>query len=150
MSSNTSESAIRTEDEPLYVQPIEVRFQEVDAAGIVFFPRIIAYFHDAYVGLLADRGFPLNEVLERGEWLAPIRHAEADFRRPVKFGEPFVVRLTEATFGESAMTLCWSLCSAGSGEVHATGKTVHVFVDRSFHRMQVPENLRRAILRTGN
>ena len=32
------------------------RFQDVDAAGIVFFARIFDYFHDAYVAFFAAHG----------------------------------------------------------------------------------------------
>jgi len=131
--------------------PVEVRFQDVDAAGIVYFPRLISYFHDAYVSVLAARGLPLHELIKTSPWIAPIRRAEADFLRPVRFGDRIHAALVRAQASTSSIALGWRLTSGGSGlegapgaVVHATGKTVHTFVDRSFQRAALPEEMRRA------
>ena len=130
---------------------VEVRFQDVDAAGIVYFPRLISYFHDAYVAVLAARGLPLHELLQTSPWIAPIRRAEADFLRPVRFGDRLHASLVRAQASQSSISLGWRLTSGGDGcsgapaeVVHATGKTVHTFVDRSFRRADLPDEMRRA------
>ena len=122
-----------------------------DAAGIVYFPRLISYFHDAYVSVLAARGLPLHELIKTSPWIAPIRRAEADFLRPVRFGDRICAALVRAQASTSSIALGWRLTSGGSGlegapgeVVHATGKTVHTFVDRSFQRAALPEEMRRA------
>ena len=131
--------------------PVEVRFQDIDAAGIVYFPRLISYFHDTYVAVLAARGLPLPELLKSSPWIAPIRRAEADFLRPVRFGDRIEASLVRAQASTSSIALGWRLTSSGpagtagaAAVVHATGKTVHTFVDRSFQRAALPEEMRRA------
>ncbi|NVL83963.1 acyl-CoA thioesterase, partial [Escherichia coli] len=64
-----------------------VHFEDVDAAGIVFFARFFAYCHDAmerffdgvdggYVALITERkiGFPAV-------------HASSDFKAPITYGD---------------------------------------------------------------
>lgn len=120
--------------------PLTVRFQDVDAAGIVFFARILEYVHDAYVALLASLGEELSLVLRERRWAAPIRHAEADYFSPLEFGNPLAVACVAAEVADTEVTLGWQVLS---GErVAAVVQTAHVFVDPgSFQRRPVPEAL---------
>ena len=127
---------------PLFVHEYVVRFQDVDAAGVVFYPRILEYFHDAYVAFLASCGLPLPEVLSEGLWLAPIRHAEADYYRPLRFGQHMRIELILAHLGESEITLGYQISCEGE-PLCAAGQTVHTFVDpETFQRREVPGLLR--------
>src|SRR5512145_2250396 len=65
----------------------DVRFQDVDAAGIVFYPRVLEYFSDAFVAFLTANGTRLAEVLRERRWGAPLRHAEADYFKPLRYGD---------------------------------------------------------------
>lgn len=121
-------------------------FQDVDAAGIVFFARIFEYAHDVYAGLLAEAGHDLAGVLRQAQWAAPIRHAEADYLRPLRFGDEFEIAIVRAHFAPSELTLGTRL-AVGDQPV-ALVQTVHTFVDRkSFERTEIPEALRQAIER---
>jgi YbgC/YbaW family acyl-CoA thioester hydrolase len=125
-----------------------VAFQDVDAAGIVFFGRIFEYAHDAYAELLAEAGHPLAAVLKEGVWAAPIRHAEADYLRPLRFGDEMDVAIVKAVFAPSELCLGTRIGAIGATEPAALVQTVHTFVDRrSFQRMPVPGDLQEAIIR---
>ncbi len=117
---------------PLYSHPRVVAFQDIDAAGIVFFARIFEYFHDAYVAQLAARGVQLADTLRSRAWGAPLVHAEADYRKPMHFGDRIDVDIVSATLGDTSMTVHYSV-RAGSADARelAVGKTVHVFIDPS-------------------
>jgi len=132
-----------------YVFASQVRFQEVDAAGIVFFSRIQEYFHDAYLAFLAHHGYPLHEVLEQKSWLAPIRHAEADYLKPLRFGSRFEVALVDAHLTDSEATLVFQLGTTAG--LHAVGQTVHTFVDSAtFRRCGIPVGLRAVMAELGD
>jgi len=103
------------------------RFQDVDAAGVVFFAQIFAYFHDAYLAFMAERGLPHQEVLAKGEWGAPIRHASADFVSPIRFGDALDIGLVRAAFSaDSVLTIGYRV--AIGDRVAAVGRTEHVLV----------------------
>lgn len=136
-----------------------VRFQDVDAAGIVFFARILDYCHDAYVAFLAAAGCPLDASLRESRWMAPLVHAEADFIKPLRFGDRVLVHLVAARVRESSYTVGYRLERPGqlsndalasgqiAGEAAAVGQTVHVVVDpRSFARAPLPEAMRSALI----
>jgi YbgC/YbaW family acyl-CoA thioester hydrolase len=115
-----------------------VRFQDVDAAGIVFYPRFLEYFHDVYVAFLTAHGWPLHAALRDGKVLAPLKHAEVDFFRPLRFGDEIDVAIVRAAQEGSVLTVGFRV-SRPSGEPIAVGHAVHVFVDASFQRTEIPE-----------
>jgi YbgC/YbaW family acyl-CoA thioester hydrolase len=120
----------------------DVRFQDVDAAGIIFYPRVLEYFHDAYVEFLAHHGHPLPDVLREGRWAAPLRHAEADYFRPMRFGDRIEVALTRALVEATQITIGYRIENTITNELTTIGQTEHVFVDlASFERRDVPEDL---------
>lgn len=132
----------------LHVEPGVVRFQDVDAAGILFFARVFDYFHDAYVALLRSRGVPLESALADRAWAAPLRHAEADYRRPLRFGDRYAVVVAESELADTEFTLRYRVESGG--EVACEGLTHHVSVDAStFRRAPLPDSLRRALRASG-
>jgi 1,4-dihydroxy-2-naphthoyl-CoA hydrolase len=129
-----------------FVDPRAIRFQDIDAAGIIFYPRVLEMFHDAYAAFLAFAGCPLPEVLTSGTWLAPVRHAEADYFKPLRFGDPVDVEICRAHLAETEATLGYRVARSGGGEVCVVGQVVHTFVERtSFRRTALPEPVRRAL-----
>ena len=123
-----------------------IRFQDVDAAGIIFYPRVLEMFHDVYVAFLAFAGAPLPEVLRTGTWIAPVRHAEADYFKPLRFGDPVSVEICRAHLSETEATLGYRIARSNDGEVCVVGQVVHTFVDRaSFKRTPIPEPIRLAL-----
>ncbi len=121
-----------------------MRFQDVDAAGIVFYARVFDYFHDAYVSFLHGRGARLDEALRDGTWAAPLRHAEADYLRPLHFGDRIDVVIAGIDVAETEYTVGYRV--ERDGEVVCVGRVVHVAVDPSEGgRVPVPAELRDAL-----
>lgn len=126
-----------------FVHRREVRFQDVDAAGIVFFPRLFEYFHDAYMAFYASVGVRIDEVIRARSWIVPLKHAEADYTRPLYFGDELEVSLATARLDGSKLVIGY-LVTRGGDEV-ARGMTVHIFVDATtFARLEPPAELRDA------
>lgn len=128
----------------LHTETRVVAFQEVDAAGIVFYARIFDYFHDVYVAFLRRRGAPLEDALRDGSWVAPLRRAEADYLRPLRFGDQVQVSVVRVDVEDSEYRVGYRVES--SAGVACTGESVHVSVDpEAFRRCRIPDVLRRAL-----
>lgn len=129
-----------------FVEARSIRFQDIDAAGIIFYPRILEMFHDSYAAFLAFAGAPLPEVVRAGTWIAPVRHAEADYFKPLRFGDPVTVEICRAHVAETEATLGYRIARSEGGEVCVVGQVVHTWVDRAtFKRIPIPEPVRRAL-----
>src|SRR5215472_13404739 len=84
---------------------MKVRFQDVDAAGIVFYPKFFEYFHDAWVAYCDGRGWELHQAIREKRFAAPLRHVEADYVRPLRFGDPFDVGIFGVNIAGSDMNV---------------------------------------------
>lgn len=132
-------------DAPIFAEGRVVRFQEVDAAGIVFFPRVLEYMSDAYVSFLAARGIHLPKVIEAADYRAPLIHAEADYRAPMAFGDPITVEVVAVIVGRTSYHLGYRIRHA-DGRIAAVGQTSHVCVGiPTFRPVAIPEELRAAL-----
>jgi YbgC/YbaW family acyl-CoA thioester hydrolase len=129
-----------------FVDRRPIRFQDIDAAGIIFYPRILEMFHDAYVALLACAGTPLADVMQKHSWLAPVRHAEADYFKPLRFGDVVRVEISRAYVADTEATLGYRVVRESDGELCVVGQVVHTFVERAtFRRTQMPHEVRRML-----
>ena len=130
-----------------FVDPRAIRFQDIDAAGIIFYPRVLEMFHDAYAAFLAFAGSPLAEVMRSGTWIAPVRHAEADYFKPLRLGDEVTVAICRAHVAETEATLGFRVARVPNDEICVVGQVVHTFVDRAtFKRTAMPDGVRRALL----
>jgi 1,4-dihydroxy-2-naphthoyl-CoA hydrolase len=128
----------------LHIDRRIVAFQDVDAAGIVFYARVFDYFHDAYVAFLRARGAPLELALQDGSWVAPLRRAEADYRRPLRFGDEIGVTIAGLELTDTEFRIRYAIETAAG--VACEGETVHVSVDPvTFRRAPIPAALRQAL-----
>lgn len=112
----------------MFVYERAVQFEEVDAAGIVFFARFLNYCHEAldrffgaipggYVGLITERriGFPAV-------------HVEADWRTPLRYGDAMRIEVTVPRVGTSSCTFRYRFLRASDGELAATIEHVVVSI----------------------
>lgn len=127
------------------VSEIPVRFQDVDAAGVVFFGRFFDYVHQAYEEFLASTGESLAEVLAKRGWAAPLKHVEADYFSPLIYGDVVRVRLVAAVVDTSEIHLGWcleKLTKDGKKRTSAALQTLHAFVSLpDFQKIPVPSNV---------
>jgi YbgC/YbaW family acyl-CoA thioester hydrolase len=121
-----------------------IHFHEVDAAGIVFYARFFEYFHDALVDYFSLRGIDTSRAFTERRWRAPFVHAEADYLKPVRFGERIEVHVVAARVGRSSARVAYRVVSESG--VCAIGQSVQVYVGGdSFERIEVPADIRAAL-----
>ena len=89
-----------------FVTQLDVRFGDVDPAGIVYFPKIYDYIHMAFEDLWTHHVGQRYYTLVGGDHLGfPLVHSEVDFKHPLHFGDRPVVRVTCFKLGRSSLGL---------------------------------------------
>jgi acyl-CoA thioester hydrolase len=123
--------------------PVNVRYLEVDAQGVVFNMWYLAYFDDAMTAYLAHRGLPYDEMTAAGHDVMLV-HTELDWHGGVAWNDPIVVAVSLARLGSTSFTLDFQVRRAG--EVVVDGRTVYVVIgtDGSGKR-PIPDLLRDAL-----
>ncbi len=82
-----------------------VRFGDIDQAGIAYYPTLIDHCHDAFEEFFEmGLGIPYPTTLLRDRLGFPMVHLEADFRRPLRFGDVLEMEVTVARIGRTSIT----------------------------------------------
>ncbi len=84
----------------------DVRFGHVDPAGIAYFPKIYDFIHEAFEELWQRHvGVRYYHLLQERRIGFPLVHADVDFRRPLRFGDRPLVRVTCFRLGRASLGL---------------------------------------------
>jgi 4-hydroxybenzoyl-CoA thioesterase len=86
---------------------IQVRFGDVDHAGIVYYPRFYIYFHEAFEDLFNAAGHSYVNMLDVARVGFPTVHVETDFKAPLRYGDSLDIELSIAKLGERSATLLY-------------------------------------------
>ncbi|MBF2029142.1 MAG: acyl-CoA thioesterase [Oscillatoriales cyanobacterium C42_A2020_001] len=76
-----------------FVYSRTIRFQDTDAAGVVYFANVLSICHEAYEASLAAAGIDLKTFFSGSEIAVPIVHASVDFFKPMFCGDLLAVHL---------------------------------------------------------
>lgn len=129
----------------IYKNRITVRLQDTDAAGILFFASQLVYAHETYEKMMEDIGLSFAHILKNESYLIPLVHAEADYMKALRVGQPLDVELTVENIGTTSFTLAYMLKSEG-GDVVGRCKTVHVTAGKSdLNKVPLPDKLREGL-----
>jgi YbgC/YbaW family acyl-CoA thioester hydrolase len=124
-----------------------VRWEDIDAAGIINYQAYLRFFGLAEVELFRSCGLSYKRLFEElGVWL-PRVHVECDFFHPVTLDELLVVDAYFGRIGASSIHLNFEVRRSENRQVVvATGKYILVAVKKGeFKPTAVPEELRRAL-----
>lgn len=86
-----------------------VRFQDTDAAGVVFFANVLAMCHEAYEASLAASGVNLKAFFSNSNAVIPIVSASVDFRRPMYCGDVLIIELTPQKLGDDELEIAYKI-----------------------------------------
>jgi YbgC/YbaW family acyl-CoA thioester hydrolase len=126
---------------------MQVRFQDVDAGGVLFYGRVYDYVHVAYEEFWASEGVDRSFFFAGAEYLVPIAHSEADYRTPIRHGERIRIRLDVTKVGRASFTLRYQV-TGPDGTPRVDALTVHAFVlKQTMKPIAIPEDLRAILLR---
>jgi 4-hydroxybenzoyl-CoA thioesterase len=120
-----------------------IKFEDVDAAGIVFFARFVAYAHEAmehFFGAL-EGGYP-KLIMERRVGL-PAVHLDVSFKAPARYGDVLRIETTVDRVGNRSAVLRYRMFDASTGALTAEiAHTVVISDLRTITSCEMPGDLR--------
>lgn len=129
-----------------FTRTVTVRFDEGDPRGILFYGRVQDLSHRVF------EDFVVSELVERWEdwfltedFIVPIRHAEADYARPMRPGHTYRAELSVLKLGESSFDVRTRFHDLQDGQpvLCAETRVSHVFADpRRLRKIPIPSGLR--------
>lgn len=112
--------------ELIHTTELRVRFNEVDALGIVWHGHYVKFCEDGREAFGAEYGLGYLEVHKHG-FATPIVNINIDFKRTVAYGESLLVE-TKYIYSPAAKIIFeYTLYRKSNKEVVAKGKSTQVF-----------------------
>ena len=126
---------------------IPVRFGDIDYAKIVYYPRFLHFCHVAMEEMFAGVvGVPYHEAITKEKVGYPTVRVEADYRKPVGFGETIEMSVLVESLGRSSVHFRYEGRRSSDGElafvVRSTAVAVHM--DR-WKSVPIPDHHRKGL-----
>ncbi len=113
-----------------------VRFEEVDALGIVWHGRYASFFEDARAALGARYGIGYMDFFSE-KILVPIKILHVDYHLPLTFDESFTIEAV-LHWSEAARLNHEYILRNKKGDITTTGYTVQLMLDANGEVLVIP------------
>jgi 4-hydroxybenzoyl-CoA thioesterase len=127
-----------------------VAWFDCDPAGIVFYPRVLAYMNEAAHAFLEQAGFSLERLAERGVIGVPMVSLSVEYLRVLKPGDHARIETEVTEIGRSSIKFTHRVFVADVKTAEAKEVRVHARRDENgaIAAAPVPDDLRAALLAT--
>ena len=126
-----------------FTYPRMIRFDETDAAGVVYFSNVLTLCHEAYEASLAAMGIDLRQFFGGGAIAVPIVHAAVDFFHPLYCGDRLLISLTPKAQSEHRFEIAYQIAPEHDPvQQFSRATTIHVCINRGDRqKTALPEDL---------
>jgi 4-hydroxybenzoyl-CoA thioesterase len=131
-----------------FIKKIPVRFDDVDFARVVYFPKLFGYCHQVFEDFFAEAvGVPYSQMLQKRKVGYPSVHAQADFKHPLRFGDVARISMETIKLSPKSITCQYHLFLNDTATLCSEVEIVTVPIDMdTFKAREVPEDVRLAFL----
>lgn len=110
----------------------QIYLGDTDAAGVIYFSRLLSICHEAYEDSLQKAQIELNIFLKRGAIAIPIVHAEIDYLRPLFCGDTISIQLKGQQTSDFSFKIDYQI--EQKAETVSTAMTKHVAINPETRR----------------
>lgn len=122
---------------------IRVRYQETDQMGVVYYGNFFTWFEIGRVELCRQLGFEYKKMELEDDCYIIVAEAHCRYKRPARFDEILVIRARVTQSQRRTVRFGYEIVNQESGELLATGETLHVICDRRGRPKSLPEKYRK-------
>jgi acyl-CoA thioester hydrolase len=122
---------------------IRVRYAETDQMGVVYHANYFVWFEVGRVDLCRHLGFEYKRMEEEDDSFIVVAQASCRYKRPAHFDDMLTVRTRVASAQRRTIRFAYEIFHQTSGDLLATGETVHVICDREGRPKSLPEKYRK-------
>ncbi|HWG57596.1 MAG TPA: thioesterase family protein [Candidatus Acidoferrales bacterium] len=122
---------------------IRVRYAETDQMGVVYYGNYFTWFEIGRVELCRQLGFEYKQMEAEDDSFIVVAEASCRYKRPARFDDLLTIRTRILEAQRRTVRFGYELFNQSSGEMIATGETLHVICDRLGRPKALPEKYRK-------
>ncbi len=121
---------------------VRVRYAETDQMGVVYHGNYFTWFEVGRVELCRQLGFEYKQMEIEDDSFIVVAEASCRYKRPARFDDVLAVRTRVTESQRRTIRFGYEVLNQASGELIATGETLHVICDRLGRPKSLPEKYR--------
>jgi acyl-CoA thioester hydrolase len=122
---------------------LRVRYAETDKMGVVYYSNYYVYFEVGRVEYMRERGVNYREMELQDDSFIVVAESKCRYRRPARYDDPLRIRTRVLAAKRRTIHFGYEIVHDETGELLATGETVHVVCDSKGRTKALPEKYRR-------
>jgi acyl-CoA thioester hydrolase len=126
-----------------YETSVRVRYAETDQMGVVYYANYMIWFEIGRVETFRQMGFSYKEMEEVDDSYVVVAEASCRYRRPAFYDDQILIRTRVSEARSRTLRFAYEICREPTGELLATGETLHVICDSQNRPKSLPEKYRR-------
>jgi acyl-CoA thioester hydrolase len=120
---------------------VRVRYAETDKMGVVYYAHYLVWFEIGRTEWLRETGWTYRAMEDDGLGL-PVIEAHCEYRAGARYDEDLEIRTRGRLVSAVRLAFDYEVVRRSSGQVIATGFTVHATVDRSGRPVRLPARVK--------
>lgn len=121
---------------------IRVRYAETDQMGVVYYANFFVWFEVARVELMRQMGFNYKQMEIEDDSFVVVARATCTYKRPAKFDDVLRLRARVTESHSRTITFAYEVLNDSTGDLIATGETLHVICDSKGRPKTLPGKYR--------
>ncbi|MGD0956736.1 MAG: thioesterase family protein [Candidatus Acidiferrales bacterium] len=121
---------------------IRVRYAETDQMGVVYYGNYFTWFEIGRVELCRQLGVEYKQMEIEDDSFIVVAEASCRYKRPARFDDVLIVRTRVTQSQRRMIRFAYEIFHETSGELLATGETLHMICDRLGKPKSLPEKYR--------
>jgi acyl-CoA thioester hydrolase len=122
---------------------IRVRYAETDQMSVVYHGNYFTWFEIGRVELCRQLGFEYKQMEMEDDSFIVVAEASCRYKRPAKFDDLLIVRTRVTQSQRRTIRFAYEILHQATGELIATGETLHVVCDHLGKPKSLPAKYRR-------
>jgi acyl-CoA thioester hydrolase len=121
---------------------IRVRYAETDQMGVVYYGNYFTWFEIGRVEFCRQLGLEYKQMEIEDDSFIVVAEASCRYKRPARFDDVLIVRTRVTQSQRRMIRFAYEIFHETSGELLATGETLHMICDRLGKPKSLPEKYR--------
>ncbi|HEV2522385.1 MAG TPA: thioesterase family protein [Candidatus Acidoferrales bacterium] len=122
---------------------VRVRYSETDKMGIVYYANYFVYFEIGRVEYMRQRGADYRRMELEDDTFIVVAEAKCRYERPARYDDPLRIRTHVISVRRRTIHYGYEILHDETGQLLATGETLHVVCNGKGRPKQLPEKYRR-------
>ncbi|MCL4524567.1 MAG: acyl-CoA thioesterase [Acidobacteria bacterium] len=131
---------------PVHETAVRVRYAETDQMGVVYYANFFVWFEIGRVELLRALGHSYREMEKLDDCHIVVAEALCSYKKPAVYDDLLRIRTRILQVRRKTIRFGYDVLRDASGELLATGETLHVICSKTGRPKSLPEKYLRALL----